>query len=191
MYERLHTREMAQMSGLGRVMPIWGFFMVFFTLASVGLPGLNGFVSEFLSLLGAFLADGVLGHKFAIIAAVGMIFGAIYLLYMLGRVVWGPLKLPDDLHGHDTHGHAAVSDLNGREVLVLTPIAIACLVLGLFPTWPLQTLKGPIARLTRPTQEVLAGPAAAQERPEHLLQIDMTSPRQMMEDRAREAEATR
>ncbi|MEX0775167.1 MAG: NADH-quinone oxidoreductase subunit M [Phycisphaeraceae bacterium] len=158
-YERFHTREMSQMNGLGKVMPVWGFFMVFFTLASVGLPGLNGFVGEFLTLLGAFRSDLVLGGgskltaaMFAGVAGLGMIFGAIYLLYMVGRVVFGPVKLP--AHDHDAPAHAAsanhggahhgVTDLNWREIVTLTPLALACLWLGLYPAPVLDSLGVPI-----------------------------------------------
>src|SRR5690606_1015300 len=116
MYERYHTRSMKELGGLAGRMPIWATFMVFFTMASVGLPGLNGFVSEFMCLLGAFQADGGwsehavragtagrLGPWYAAAAASGMIVTAIYLLYMLGRIVWGELREP---HGHAAH-HAS------------------------------------------------------------------------------------
>jgi NADH-quinone oxidoreductase subunit M len=159
-YERFHTREMAAMSGLAKVMPIWATFMVFFTLASVGLPGLNGFVGEFLTLLGAFTATGVLGPTFAGVAGLGMIFAAVYLLYMVGRVVWGPLKVPAN-HEHNGHGDHT-SDLNTREIVTLLPLAVACLWLGLFPTGILKTLEPDINRLTAPTQAVLQ--ARADER---------------------------
>ena len=130
-YERFHTREMARMSGLARVMPVWATFMVFFTLASVGLPGLNGFVGEFLTLLGAFTSENILGPGFAAVAALGMIFAAIYLLYMLGRVVWGPLKIPAaEGHGEpaprrcrlrNTPTHGKSRDLNRARSCTLTP----------------------------------------------------------------------
>ena len=92
--ERFHTREMAAMSGLAKTMPIWAFFMVFFVMASVGLPGLNGFRGRVHD------ADGhVHVHRgtrpwFAAVAGVGMIFAAIYLLYLTGRIVWGEAVTP-------------------------------------------------------------------------------------------------
>src|SRR5690606_7439276 len=137
-YERYHTREMDRMSGLARRMPIWATFMVFFVLASVGLPGLNGFISEFLCLIGAFVATpdnpthpGVLGPWYAAFAGAGMIVAAMYLLIMVGKVVFGPLKEP---HAHDHHGGSALpADLTFREIGVLTPLAVMCLVLGLYP----------------------------------------------------------
>ena len=152
-YERFHTREMAQMSGLARPMPVWSFFMVFFCLASVGLPGLNGFVGEFLTLLGAFMsAPNVLGPEYAALAGVGMILAAIYILYMVGKVVFGPVKIPTHhTHTDDPH-HAphAVSDLNRREIATLAPLAILCLILGFFPTPMLKTLEAPVMRILHP-----------------------------------------
>ncbi|MCZ6836910.1 MAG: NADH-quinone oxidoreductase subunit M, partial [Planctomycetota bacterium] len=104
-YERYHTRDMDAMSGLAKTMPIWATFMVFFVLASVGLPGLNGFTSEILCLIGAFVASpdnasypGVLGPWYAAIAGLGMIFAAMYLLIMVGKVVFGPLREPPTDH---------------------------------------------------------------------------------------------
>ncbi|MGA1266915.1 MAG: complex I subunit 4 family protein [Phycisphaerales bacterium] len=147
MYERFHTKEMDQMSGLARRMPVWGTFMVLFTLASLGLPGLNGFVGEFLCLMGTFVAEhdqpagypGVMGPWFAVVAAVGLILGAMYLLIMLGKVVWGPLKVPGASadpheHAHGDVGHGALPrDLSFREIAVLAPLAVACLAIGLYP----------------------------------------------------------
>lgn len=137
-YERYHTREMDAMSGLAKRMPIWACFMVFFVLASVGLPGLNGFVSEFLCLVGAFVSTGdfadypgVLGPWYAAFAGAGMIVAAMYLLIMTGKVVWGPLKEPKD-DGHH-HGPKLSPDLSLREIGVLTPLAVLCVVLGLYP----------------------------------------------------------
>jgi NADH-quinone oxidoreductase subunit M len=145
-YERFHTREMPLMSGLGRVIPIWASFTVFFVLASVGLPGLNGFVGEFLTLIGAFLSPGnVLGFEYAAFAGIGMILAAIYLLYMVGKVIFGPLKVPDV---HTDDGGHELKDLNGREILTLLPLAAGCLILGLFPYGVLESLQAPVERLT-------------------------------------------
>ena len=139
-YERFHTREMSQLNGSAKVMPIWASFMVFFAMASVGLPGLNGFVGEFLTLLGAFNTV-LMGPVYAAIAGTGLIFGAIYILHMVGKVVWGPLKYPEV---HDEHsGSHQVKDLNRREIAVLIPLALACLWLGLYPNCMLKTLDAP------------------------------------------------
>lgn len=163
-YERFHTRQMSHMGGLAKAMPIWAFFMVFFCFASVGLPGLNGFVGEFLVLLGTFQAKGVLGDGFspayyAAWAGVGMILGAIYILYMVGKVVFGPLVLPEQHacdHSSNTPTHTPIHDLNLREVVILIPLAVGCLLLGVFPTPLLETLEKPVARLLKPTQRILA-----------------------------------
>ncbi len=151
MYERYHTRSMNEVGGLARRMPVWSFFMVFFTMASVGLPGLNGFVGEFMALLGTFQSGartigaggthGPLGPWFAAVAATGMIVAAMYLLYMVGRVVFGPLKEPDHHHAHET----LPADLNAREITVLAPLAVLCVVLGVYPSPMLRALEAPVA----------------------------------------------
>mgnify|MGYP003109463635 CR=1 FL=1 len=146
MYERYHTRDMDQIGGLAAKMPVWSFFMVFFVMASVGLPGLNGFVSEFLCTMGAFTSYtpwttdelngmvgatwGPLGPWFGVAAGTGVIIAAIYLLYMTSKVVWGTLNEPD---GHDDDHSPLPIDLGGREIATLLPLAALCLVFGLFP----------------------------------------------------------
>ncbi|MEM1165815.1 MAG: NADH-quinone oxidoreductase subunit M [Planctomycetota bacterium] len=154
MYERYHTRSLNELGGLATRMPIWAFFMVFFTMASVGLPGLNGFVSEIMCLLGTWQSGapgvggqyGPLGPWYAAVAGTGMIVAAIYLLFMVGKIVFGPLKEPDG-HAHDdsSHGPALPPDLSAREVGVLVPLALACLILGIYPKPVLSTLEHPVA----------------------------------------------
>ena len=147
MYERYHTRDMNVIGGLASKMPIWSCFMVFFVLASVGLPGLNGFVSEFLCLIGTFAAGdtgaypGVLGPWFAAFAAIGMILAAMYLLIMVGKVVFGSLREPAGVHAHDV----LPADLNAREIVVLAPLAIGCVVLGIQPDFVMHAMEGSIA----------------------------------------------
>ncbi|MHC4106868.1 MAG: complex I subunit 4 family protein [Planctomycetota bacterium] len=147
-YERYHTRDMDELGGLSKRMPVWAFFMVFFVLASVGLPGLNGFVSEFLCLVGAFTATadnaaypGLLGPWFAAVAGVGMIFAAMYLLIMVGKIVFGPLKEPAAASSGDHHLPA---DLTFREIAVLTPLALLCLYIGLQPRPLTDAMQGSI-----------------------------------------------
>ncbi|MFN0011479.1 MAG: NuoM family protein [Phycisphaerales bacterium] len=160
-YERYHTRSMKELGGLAARMPVWATFMVFFTMASVGLPGLNGFISEFLCLLGAFqagdswstlapsalaAAPGGMGFWFAAVAGTGMIIAAIYLLYMVGKVCFGPLVEP---HGHahaaDHDAPALPPDLSPREIGVLIPLAALCIALGIYPTPALDALEQPVA----------------------------------------------
>ncbi len=142
LYERLHTRDMNDFAGLARIIPVWSFFMMLFIFASVGLPGLNGFIGEFLTLLGTFHADQILGIAYAAVAGTGIILAAIYLLYMAGRVMFGSLKLPPGFNS------SSLSDLNFREIASLTPLALLCLVLGLYPLPVLDSLEPPIALLT-------------------------------------------
>jgi len=169
MYERYHTRDMDVIGGLARRMPVWSCFMVFFVLSSVGLPGLNGFIGEFLCLIGTFSASpdnavypGVLGPWYAAIAAMGMIAAAMYLLMMTGKVVFGPLKEP---RGHRHHGHDAAgalpADLTLREIAVLVPLAILCVYIGFQPAKLTDTIKQPIdlllAQYPRHVEQFLAG----------------------------------
>ncbi len=163
-YERYHTRSMKELGGLASKMPIWATFMVFFVMASVGLPGLNGFVSEFLTILGTFQASnawsglpgstpGVLGPWFAAFAGVGMIIAAMYLLIMVGKVVFGPLVEP--ANHDDAHSKLPV-DLNAREIGILLPLAGACLWLGVYPAPVLRTLEAPVQVTVDRFQMILA-----------------------------------
>jgi len=164
-YERYHTRDMNQISGLVRRVPALGFFAIFFVMSSVALPGLNGFISEFLVLVGTFASGtkrdlvvgevlGNLGPWFAVPATTGVILGAVYLLYWAGRVIFGPLKEPaHEAHGEeDTHaagGHHTVKDLSLREWVVLTPIAILVVFLGVYPKVITDSLQAPVTQLAK------------------------------------------
>ncbi|MEE8458910.1 MAG: NADH-quinone oxidoreductase subunit M [Phycisphaerales bacterium] len=150
-YERYHTRDMARIGGLAARMPVWAFFMVFFTLASVGLPGLNGFVSEFLCLIGTFTATadvaaaaypGRLGPWYAVAAGAGMILAAMYLLMMVGKVVFGPLREPSVQDA--AHGTRLPADLSWREIGVLLPLAVLCVYLGFQPSPIIGAAEGSI-----------------------------------------------
>jgi NADH-quinone oxidoreductase subunit M len=160
-YERFHTRDMAKMSGLARVIPVWASFTVFFVLASVGLPGLNGFIGEFLTLLGSFTSpSNVLGYEYAAFAGIGMILAAIYLLYMVGKVIFGPLKVPDVHNEDDSHD---LKDLDTREILTLLPLAASCLILGMLPHGILASLEAPVGRLTAAAKQVATSDAVIVE----------------------------
>jgi NADH-quinone oxidoreductase subunit M len=149
-YERYHTRDINAIGGLARRMPWMAFFLVFFTLSSIGLPGLNGFIGEFLVLLGTATSatdspiDGVgpLGYAYAIPAAIGIILGAVYMLWMCQRVLFGPLKEP--AHTPDL-SRGLTTDLTRREIAILAPIAIVCIWLGVYPKPMLNTLEPAIA----------------------------------------------
>lgn len=119
-YDRRHTKKIADFGGLQKVMPIYAGFFLFMIFASIGLPGLNGFVGEFLVLVGSYTTLPVL----AIIAASGVILAAVYLLWAYERVFTG---VPDK------EENRALSDLSVREVSLLAPLAALVLLLGLYP----------------------------------------------------------
>ncbi len=120
MYDRLHSRQIADYGGVVNTMPVFGALMVFFAMANAGLPGTSGFVGEFMVILASFRAD----FWFAFLAATTLIIGAAYTLWMVKRVIFGKVA---------NQGVAALEDINGRELLVLGSLAVAVLVLGLWP----------------------------------------------------------
>jgi NADH-quinone oxidoreductase subunit M len=136
LYERYHTREISDYSGIARKMPILAFFMVLFTFSSIGVPGMNGFSGEFLLLSGAFqrgwtdapVAWSLAGRIFSVMAVSGVILGAWYMLWFVQRVFFGPLREPS--HGD---GHHEVHDLNGREICALLPLVVFVFWIGLVP----------------------------------------------------------
>jgi NADH-quinone oxidoreductase subunit M len=119
-YDRLHTREIDRYGGLANNMPYYALFLMFFTMASVGLPGTANFVGEFLALVAAYIANSWVGA----VATTGIILGAAYMLYLYARVVFGTSKNADA---------AAMPDLNAREWIMLAPIAAATLWMGVYP----------------------------------------------------------
>jgi len=119
-YERRHTYEISEYGGIATSMPVYATFFLIITLASIGLPLLNGFVGEFLVLSGAFLARPVWG----IVAASGVIWSACYMLWMYQRVFYGEIK--QDVNRQ-------LRDLNGRERGILLPFAAAAVIMGVAP----------------------------------------------------------
>jgi NADH-quinone oxidoreductase subunit M len=150
-YERYHTRDIHAIGGLARQMPWLAFFLVFFTLSSIGLPGLNGFVGEFLVLLGTAISPttkdvmppGPLGYAYVIPASLGIILGALYMLWMCQRVLFGPLKEPPNTP--DT-SNGLTRDLTRREIGCLAPIALCCVIIGVYPKPMLRSFEDAIAR---------------------------------------------
>ncbi|MEX1094221.1 MAG: NADH-quinone oxidoreductase subunit M [Acidimicrobiia bacterium] len=120
LYDRRHTKAIADFGGLQKVMPVFAGFFLFMTFASIGLPGLNGFVGEFLILIGSYATVPVL----AIIASFGVVLAAIYLLWAYERVFTGE---------PDKEENKVLVDLSPREIGLLTPLAILVLVVGLYP----------------------------------------------------------
>jgi NADH-quinone oxidoreductase subunit M len=163
-YERFHTRDIGELSGLAKRMPKFAFFFVLFALSSIGLPGLNGFVSEFLTVLGAFTSEH-LGPGFAAFAATGVILGSIYMLYMVARVIWGPLKFPATDHAHEENSVQLPVDIGRREIAILVPLAVLVIVIGLLPTSLMSPMHGPIEVLRQPLAQAPEQPRVRVRRP--------------------------
>ena len=119
-YERRHTKKIAEFGGIAAVMPIFAAFFLIATLSSIGLPLLNGFVGEFLILLGAFEFN----YVYAVLGATGIILGAVYMLWAYQKVMFGPL---------DKAANKLLSDINLREIIVLLPLVIMMFVMGIYP----------------------------------------------------------
>ena len=124
-YERTHTREISEYGGIAKVVPFFAFSLLFASLSSIGLPGLNGFIGEFLILLGSFKSGVLNSWWFTVFAASGVIFAAVYLLWMYQRVAFGELKNPK---------LEKLTDMNSREIFVLIPIFIFIVWIGIYPS---------------------------------------------------------
>ena len=144
-YERTHDRTIAKMGGLAGLTPVYAAIFGFFVLASLALPGLAGFIAEFLVLVGTFDYSPVA----AAVAALAMMLGAAYLLWMYQRVVFG--EVSDFLRGLGSH----LTDMNRVEVLTLTPLMALTVALGLFPGMLLELWQGPV---TDVLAQVTSGP---------------------------------
>ncbi len=120
-YERRHTRLIEDFGGLSKVMPVFAVMFMIFTLSSIGLPGLNGFVGEFLILLGTFKVEPL----YAIIGASGVIFAAVYMLWMYQRVMFGELNNPKNM---------GLKDLSAREIGLLLPLLLFVVWIGVYPS---------------------------------------------------------
>ena len=154
-YERYHTRQISELGGLAKRVPLLATMMVFFTFSSIGLPGLNGFVGETLVLVGMFQrgwadVDAVgppaeLAGQYqwiSVLAVSGVVLGAWYMLWLVQRVFFGPLKEP---HGHDAPGgrgigQSEVQDMNLREFAALAPLCAFIVWIGIYPQFFLDRM---------------------------------------------------
>jgi NADH-quinone oxidoreductase subunit M len=128
-YERRHSRLIDAYGGIARVVPMFAAVLTFVSLSSIGLPGTNGFVGEFLVLLGSFKTYPVL----AVISATGVIFAAAYLLWAIQRILFNPLDKPENTH---------LPDLNKRELALLVPLLAVIIWLGVYPAPVLRRMEG-------------------------------------------------
>jgi NADH-quinone oxidoreductase subunit M len=152
-YERRHTREISEFGGLAKQMPIFAVIFMIVTFSSIGLPGTNGFVGEFLVLLGAFESNM---RVYAIIASSGVILSAVYMLWMFQRVMFGELKNPKN---------QVLKDLNAREIALILPLIFLIFFMGVYPRPFLDSMAPSIDRMIAQSkgkkQVAMAVPAAA------------------------------
>ena len=141
-YDRMHTREIAAYGGLVHRMPRYAFTFLFFTLASVGLPGLSGFVGEFLVLIGTFKANTWV----AFLATTGIILGAAYALWLYRKIIFGELT-KDSLKG--------ILDMNRREIAIFLPLVLITLWMGVYPSSFLDPMAPAVDRLIGDYQAAL------------------------------------
>ncbi len=134
LYERRHTRLIADFGGIAKVMPIYAAFMLIVMFSSVGLPGLNGFVGEFLILVGAFQMN----VWYAAFAATGVVLSAVYLLWMYQRVMNGPIT-------HDEN--KALPDLSVREIVLLVALVVFIVWIGVYPKTFLDPIQASVMQL--------------------------------------------
>jgi NADH-quinone oxidoreductase subunit M len=120
-YERRHTREISEFGGLAKQMPVFATIFMIVTFSSIGLPGTNGFVGEFLALMGAFESEL---RWYAVAATSGVIFAAVYMLWMFQRVMFGEIKNPKN---------AELKDLSTREVALMLPLLLFVFWIGVYP----------------------------------------------------------
>jgi len=125
-YDRRHTRLIREFGGLAKVMPVYTALFVIVTMSSVGVPGTNGFVGEFMVIIGTFTSKFLGSHSFvqAILASLGVILAAVYMLTVVQKVFFGPLTNPKN---------KALEDINVRETLAVAPLIAMIFILGLFP----------------------------------------------------------
>jgi NADH-quinone oxidoreductase subunit M len=141
-YERRHTRDLGDFGGLAKVMPLYATIFVIVAMSSVGLPGTNGFVGEFMILSGAFLSGhlGVNGPVLAIVAALGVILAAVYMLHAVLKMFWGPLDKPEN---------EGLADVTRREGIALAPLVLLVFWIGLYPRPFLERMDGAVDVMTR------------------------------------------
>jgi NADH-quinone oxidoreductase subunit M len=120
-YDRIHTREIARYGGLGDRMPLYAFTFLFFTMASMGLPGTSGFIGEFMVLVGAFKVN----FWVSLLGSTGMILGAAYALWLYRRIIFGSITR-DDLR--------SILDMSPREVAIFVPLIVLTVWMGVYPS---------------------------------------------------------
>ena len=136
-YERTHTRNLEEFGGLFPLVPIYGGILIFTSMASLGLPGLNGFVSEFLVVRGAFPVLTV----YTVISMLGLLFTGAYILKGIKKVLHGPMN------EHWAHGEHKLTEINMREIIVMVPLMALILWIGIYPAWILDVINKAVVML--------------------------------------------
>lgn len=139
-YERRHTRLISDFGGLAKQMPIFTTIFMIVTLSSIGVPGTNGFVGEFLVLMGAYESSL---RWYAIIATSGVILAAVYMLWMFQRVMFGELENPEN---------QKLQDLNIREIIIMAPLVVLIFVIGVYPNPFLEKMQPSIQKVIAKTR---------------------------------------
>ena len=152
-YERRHTRLITDFGGISKQMPIFAVIFMIVTLSSIGLPGTNGFVGEFMILIGSFESSL---RWWSIIASSGVIFAAVYMLWMFQRVMYGELDNPKNQQ---------LEDLNAREIGIMIPLLILIFVMGVYPNPFIEKMTPAIKKVVERTRVASVAPAAKAELP--------------------------
>jgi NADH-quinone oxidoreductase subunit M len=154
-YERRHTRKIAEFGGLWKTMPLFAVFFLIMMLSSIGMPALNGFVGEFAVLYGLVLLPNKI---WVFLGATGLILGAAYMLWLYQRTMFGKLDRPEN---------EALTDLTPREIVTLLPLAALALWIGLQPGPIIDKIKAPVERLTAQVGAVVSDPEPHAEAASH------------------------
>lgn len=178
LYERYHTREIRELGGLARRVPWLAFFMLVFTFSSIGLPGLNGFVGEVMVLIGMFQRAWTSTPEnfqsslriVSVLAVSGVVLGAWYMLWLVQRVFFGPLKEPKHHDGHEHDHEDAVQDMCWREFFALAPLAVLVVWIGLTPSVFLSRIEPTLRKVETVVEKSLTSPVARIEQAELELQ---------------------
>jgi NADH-quinone oxidoreductase subunit M len=136
-YERTHTRNLNDFGGLFPLVPVYGGILIFTSMASLGLPGLNGFVSEFLVVRGSWPILTI----YTAISMLGLLFTGAYILKGIKSVLHGPLN------EHWAHGEHKLTDIKTREIIVMAPLMVMILWIGLWPAWILNVINKAVVSL--------------------------------------------
>lgn len=145
LYERRHTKKIADFGGIMKVMPVFSVIFMIVVFSSIGLPGLNGFVGEFLILLGSFYSSNLGSHSYTIVSTTAVILAAVYLLWMFQRVMLGPIENNDNKD---------LKDLSKREIISFVPIIIFIVWIGVHPNTFLSKTESSVKKIVENFQSV-------------------------------------